>query len=133
MDVVVLRLREHCDPLAGDSEGVVVNEGLTYIAQPYSHDDPAMREWRYQQALKAAAKLMLQGRTVFSPIAHTHPIERETGKQSHEFWLLQDIAVLRHAAKLVVLMLPGWKDSKGVAEEIAVARANKIPIEMMAP
>ena len=110
-----------------------MSDGLIYIAQPYSHEDPAMREWRYQQALKVAARLMLQGWAVFSPIAHTHPIERETGKQSHDFWLRQDIAVLRHAAKLVVLMLPGWKESKGVAEEIAVAKANKIPIELMAP
>lgn len=107
--------------------------GLVYIAQPYSHDDPAVREARYQSALQAAAKLMLQGHVVFSPIAHTHPIEVHTGPQPHDFWLRQDVEILKHATRLIVLTLPGWGESKGVAAEIAVAMALGIPVEYMRP
>lgn len=73
---------------------------------------------------------------VFSPIAHSHPIEQhfdEGGVEGHDFWLRQDFAVLDRCSKLVVLTLPGWEQSRGVAAEIARAHELGIPLEFMEP
>jgi hypothetical protein len=47
---------------------------MIYLASPYSHPDPAVREARFREACRAAAKLMRLGQPAFSPIVHGHPI-----------------------------------------------------------
>ncbi len=109
--------------------------GFVYLASPYSHATPEMREWRYVQVCKAAAYLMRQGKVVFSPIAHSHPIEK-IGLQTVEsgaFWKRQDIPVLRHASELTVLTLDGWAESAGIAWEIETAEALMIPVTFLSP
>lgn len=112
--------------------------GLTYLASPYSHPDPDVREVRYIAACRAAAKLMLKGVPAFSPIAHTHPIEAHgmsdlMHKPPHEFWMKQDIAILRKCEKLAVLCIDGWDRSRGVTEEIHLAQRLGIPVEYIKP
>jgi len=105
-----------------------------YLASPYSHNDPEVRQIRFHAACRKAAQLMRDGHCVFSPIAHSHPIDLHFGApESGDFWKRQDIPVLRHAAKLVVLTLEGWQQSKGVAWEIALANELQIPVEFVAP
>ena len=41
-----------------------------YLATPYSHKDPQVRQNRYEHACKVAGKLMEEGNLVFCPIAH---------------------------------------------------------------
>ena len=107
---------------------------LTYLASPYSHADPAVRQQRFEAACSAAARLMLAGEAVFSPIAHSHPVERyfDTIKDG-DWWLAQDIPILRHCTAVKVLRLPGWDASKGVARELAIARDLLIPIGYVDP
>jgi hypothetical protein len=110
--------------------------GFIYLAQPYSSPDPAVIEYRVEHCFKATAKLMSEGRIVFSPIVHTHELGKwipERLASQHEFWMKQDIAILRHASILVILQLPGWDVSKGVAQEIMVAELCQIPITFMEP
>ena len=107
---------------------------LCYLASCYSHADPEVRLTRYLAAVKKAAELMKAGNNVFSPIAHTHEIGLILGDSvDHDFWLAQDKAILRHCDKLIVLLLPGWSESKGVAEEIEFARTIGIPVEFETP
>lgn len=47
---------------------------MIYLASPYSHADPAVQRHRYKEAQRATAEMMIEGRVVFSPIAHSHPI-----------------------------------------------------------
>lgn len=107
-----------------------------YLASPYTDPDPAVREERYQAALRATAKLMEQGRVVFSPIAHSHNVDRyispefHNGK-AHAFWMAQCSPLLKYASRLIVLKLPGWWESQGVWEEIRTAKGK--PIEYMEP
>ncbi len=49
---------------------------MIYLASPYSHDDPAVRQERFDAACRAAAELVRQGKTVFRPVAHSHAICR---------------------------------------------------------
>ena len=39
---------------------------MSYLANPYSHLDPDVREQRYRAACRAAARLMWAGHIVFS-------------------------------------------------------------------
>lgn len=107
--------------------------GFTYLASPYTHPSPLVRQERFNKVLRVAARMMLHGEAVFCPIAHSHPIAlamTHTGAATdHGFWMSQDIPVLRHASKLTVLMLEGWRDSRGVKQEIAFAREAMIPVE----
>lgn len=108
--------------------------GFTYLASPYTHSDPAVREQRYRDACRAAAALMSRGDVVFSPIAHSHPIELAAGVVNDgEFWKRQDAPYLEACTKLLVLMLPGWKHSTGVYHEVDRAMQRGIPIEYVEP
>jgi hypothetical protein len=102
---------------------------LIYLASPYSHPEEAVREARFVDACMAAGALMAAGLHVFSPIAHTHPIavrcDLPTG---WDFWEAQDTAYLNACAGVIVLMLPGWIDSKGIMGEVAIANARGIPV-----
>ena len=72
---------------------------------------------------------------MFSPIAHSHPIEQyfDGAIEGLDFWMKQDVAVLRHCSRMVVLRIDGWESSKGVAKEMQLARELGIPVEFMDP
>lgn len=110
---------------------MVARLSFIYLASPYSHADPAVMVARYEAACKRAAELMTYGHAVFSPIAHSHPIADHLppdARTSFEFWMTQDLPLLRYAKELVVLCLDGWKESRGVTREIEFAKALDIPI-----
>jgi hypothetical protein len=109
---------------------------ITYLASPYTPHAGEPIEERVTAAAKAAARLMEQGCVVFAPIPHSHGIAEhldDATRFDHEFWLRQDLAILAHAELLVVLRLPGWERSKGVAREIAFAKERGIPMMWMDP
>ena len=105
---------------------------VIYIASPYSHTDPWVREERYKQTLDYVAKCALKNECVFSPIVHTHDLGKKL-KMPHDFWMALDLPVLRRCDKVRVLCLEGWQYSKGVAEEIKEAQAYGIPVEHINP
>jgi Domain of unknown function (DUF1937). len=47
---------------------------MIYLASPYSHPDPLVREARFDAACRAMADLVHAGQIVFSPIVHGHPL-----------------------------------------------------------
>lgn len=103
---------------------------FTYLASPYTHVERSVRHDRFDTVCRVAARLMRAGEVVFSPIAHSHPIDlADPLPQTTQFWMDQDLPILRHAAKVKVLCLPGWQVSKGIAREIEVAIAAGIPVE----
>lgn len=106
---------------------------FTYLASPYSHPDPAVRLRRFDEVCLVASRLMGAGEAIFCPIAHSHPIDSaESLPQTTGFWMAQDIPILRHAAKVKVLMLAGWNTSNGIAAELKTAALLNIPIEYIA-
>lgn len=107
---------------------------FAYLASPYSHPDPVVRVARFDAACRVAARLMRAGEPVFSPIAHSHPIERHFDAiQDFEFWMKQDLPLLAAAGRLIVLRLDGWDLSRGVARELEFARERGIPTEFIDP
>jgi hypothetical protein len=86
-----------------------------------------------QQALRAG----VQGRgrnhghglTVIAPIAHSHPIADflPIVRCDHDFWMSQDLPLLRAADSVAVLILEGWRESRGVTRELEFAASlNKL-------
>ncbi len=105
---------------------------LAYLASPYSAPTDAEREARFHDVCVAAAILMNAGHHVLSPIAHSHPIAVH-GLLPTEFawWAEYDHALLDRCDELWVLTLPGWRESRGVTDEIAYARARGIPVKLV--
>ena len=102
---------------------------MIYLASPYSSHDPDTRQWRYEQAVSNAATLIHEYReAVFSPIAHSHPIALHGVAGTWETWAEMDLALIAICRELVVLELPGWKQSRGIAAEVAEAERLGIPV-----
>ena len=107
---------------------------MIYLAGPYSHESAEIREERFEALTKKAAELMLQGQVVFSPVTHGHTIaERHDLPLEFEWWRDQCFGTLRHSRLVLVLLLPGVKESKGVAAEIELAQSLGIPVEHVLP
>lgn len=106
--------------------------GLTYLATPYSHQDAEVRQQRFDAVNVAAAKLMKIGYHIYSPISHSHPIalvgDMPTG---WGYWETHDKLIIEKCSQMIVLMQDGWKDSSGVAAEIAFANEIGIPVLYM--
>lgn len=93
-----------------------------------------LRTRRFKKACRKAAELMQAGHVVFSPIAHSHSIEKEAPGVSGttgDFWLEQDLKILSKCDKLFVYKMENWEHSRGIAREIAFAEANGIPVEYL--
>jgi hypothetical protein len=103
-------------------------KSLVYLASPYSHPEPSVREERFQEVCRAAAHLM------FSPIAHTHPISLVGSLPGEwEYWKSYDEAVLSTCRSLVVLQLENWEQSKGIQGEVEIAGRIDLPTYYTSP
>jgi len=104
---------------------------MIYLASPYSHPDPAVREQRFRQACAAAAALLRAGHAVFSPIAHSHPLVEYGLPTDWSFWERHDREHLARCDEVVVLLLEGWEESHGVQSEINIAQEMGKPIRFV--
>lgn len=106
---------------------------IIYLAAPYSHPDLAVVEARFAAINRAAAALISDGHVVFSPISMTHPIAMVLGNHLSEAWYGFDHPFMDASAECVVLMLDGWKQSRGVTAEIAYFTAQEKPVRYIEP
>jgi hypothetical protein len=106
---------------------------MIYLATPYSHPDPLVREQRFRDACRAAAALLRSGQAVFSPIAHSHPLVVYGLPSDWAFWWHFDRELLARCDEVVVLMLDGWHESVGVREEVRLAQELDKPVRYVAP
>ena len=105
---------------------------LHYLASPYNHPDRSVMEGRRAAACRKAGELIASGVATVSPVAHNAAILHEVGGATGwEAWKIQDGAMLAACSKVLVLRLPGWEDSKGVAAEISLAQQLGKPIEYL--
>lgn len=116
------------------AECIHPNTGPAYLASPYNHPNPEVRAERRKMVCEKAMELLRQGIPVISPIAHNLALVDACGAETGwDNWKMQDTAILSVCRKLMVLMLDGWRESVGVANEILYARENGIPIEYLVP
>jgi hypothetical protein len=67
---------------------------MVYLASPYSHPDPAVREQRFHAACRATAALLRAGCVVFSPIVHSHALVAHGVPTDWAFWQHADRRIL---------------------------------------
>jgi hypothetical protein len=91
---------------------------LYYLATPYSLYVGGI-ERAFIDACKVTAALIKAGYSVYSPIAHTHPIASHGGMDpmDHKIWLPFDEAMMVSCDALLVARLPGWEESYGIEYE----------------
>lgn len=92
-----------------------------FLASPYTSTKPAVRKERYEWAIDASVYLLSRfpKAIIYSPIVHWHAIaERHQLPYDHAFWTRNSDEFVAWATKIYVLMLPGWKQSRGVQQEI---------------
>lgn len=106
-----------------------MTDPIIYLASPYTDEDPNVMEWRYRSACYAAFLFMAKDKIVYSAIGHSHPIAK-IGElpRNWEYWKKADTAFLERCSEMIVLQLPGWRESKGIAEEIEIAKRLGIPV-----
>ena len=104
---------------------------MIYLASPYSHPNPVIREQRFHDACRAAASLIQSGQAVFSPIVYGHPLVTYGLPTEWSFWEAHDRLHLERCEELVVLMLAGWRRSAGVEAEIRIARELGKPVRYL--
>jgi len=105
---------------------------LWYVATPYSRY-PLGKDRAFVDACRATAFLMRGGLKVFCPIAHSHAVAENGSldKDNHDFWLDQDLAFWEVSQGMIIVEMPGWKESYGVREEIKWFRLNEKPIRYL--
>ncbi|MHC4708471.1 MAG: DUF1937 family protein [Planctomycetota bacterium] len=107
---------------------------MIYLASNYSHPDPVVMDDRAAEAQRASAHFLKQGFPIFSPIAHWHPIAKSYGlPREYAFWKTYNLAMLRASRELWVLTLDGWKESRGVTDEIEHAHKWSISVVLRQP
>jgi nucleoside 2-deoxyribosyltransferase len=106
---------------------------MIYLAAPYSHPEPSVREQRFRAACIAAARLIRAGHVIFSPISHGHPIAAYGLPTDWWFWERHDREQLAQCDEVVVLTLDGWRKSVGVQAEIRIAGELGKPVRYLTP
>ena len=108
---------------------------IEYLGLPYTDNDPLMEDWRASVSDRIAADLFTrEGRIIFAPISAWHHIaKRYDLPGTFEYWFELDEEFIKISSKLLIIMLPGWKNSKGVNGEIELAHKYNVPIEYIDP
>ena len=91
---------------------------MIYLASAYSHPDPDVREQRFFEACRVAARMMRAGKAVHAPICPSHLIARFGLPTEWSFWDATDREHLARCTEVVVLLIDGWRESEGVRAEI---------------
>jgi len=103
---------------------------VIYVASPYSHSDPAIREHRYRMAMNYVYHNTMSGTPrLFSPILYTHEMACKYNMPADfDFWQSFCLAWLDRAEELHILKLEGWQESRGLLAEWNHARRLNLPI-----
>ena len=105
-----------------------------YLACPYTHPNPYVRERRFTRVNLAAGELINSGHIVFSPISQSHPIALACNlPRDFEFWRGYNLSFIEWCDELYVLALDGWKESVGVRAEVEYAEEIGKPVMIWTP
>lgn len=102
---------------------------MIYIAGPYSSDDWDVLVKRYRKHEMYTASLIRMQLVAYSPIVHGHEMAINYNlPKNYEFWQNHCLGMLAKADAVHVMMMDGWKESRGTQDEIRLANEMKIPV-----
>ena len=100
-----------------------------FVSVPFNHTRPAMVEFRLEMLNQYMVELIRKDFTPYSTVQAMMPLvydfELET---SYEYWKAHCERMIDASNALHVLMLPGWRSSVGVTDEIEIALRNNVPV-----
>lgn len=89
-----------------------------YIAGPYSHPSLAVRNMRVVRHIHAAQQVAARGHMPLSPVAMFYILDENFGATVEPGWgSIMDACIKILAVCDAVLLLPGWRLSKGARHE----------------
>lgn len=101
---------------------------LIYLACPYSGTKDEI-DHRVALLMHFDAQLMQRNIFTVSPVyKHLMRLHNEKIPGDWAYWGSYSEAVLTKCAMMIVLCMPGWKESPGVKGEIKIARERNIPV-----
>ena len=107
---------------------------MEYLAIPYTDKDESVMDWRAEVSDFVCSELMKEGRVIYAPISSCHHIAKKYGlPRNWEFWKKLDETFIKASKRLIVIQLPGWKESTGVTSELKIADENGIEVEYLDP
>lgn len=107
---------------------------IIYLATPYMHDNPDVMDFRADVSDIIAAKLADLGHVVFAPISAWHHIAKKYGlPRDWEFWHNFDEQFVKVSKVLCIIVLYGWRESKGTTGEIELANEYGLEIIYIDP
>jgi hypothetical protein len=106
---------------------------IHYLGTPYSHPDPAVQMFRYRAVTLLAHQFFTQGKLAYSPITHNISLDHLGIHGCWQVWREFDECMLARCGKLIVFQLPGWKESRGLQNEIEFAQTHGLPTEYIEP
>ncbi len=112
-----------------EDAGEQSEKGFKYVASPYWHREEQVRRARARAAMAAVMKLIEQHISAFSPVVYSAVIQEGSGFRPPEGWYAFDLNFLAQASGMILLEIPGWKESRGVLIETAYAQGRGMPIE----
>jgi hypothetical protein len=93
-----------------------------YLASPYTHPDPAVRQWRYEAVRDFAAFLCRKRQWIFCPIMHSHDMTiNHQMPYEFEFWDDWNKSLIYPSGGVIVFQIDGWDISRGIKSEIEYA------------
>lgn len=111
-----------------------MSKGYEYLASPYTHADPLVREARYLAVMDAVLTLTRNGIAVYSPILHFHGLNKVFNlPPNDEIFYRHGLDMLDAGRGVLVLRLEGWAKSVGVTAEIKRAAEKNKSITYLMP
>lgn len=105
-----------------------------YLASPYTHPDPSIRQLRFEEAERALSWMLKQNIWTYSPIVHCHQMAlRNNLPTNYEFWHEYNCAMIRASEGLAILQIEGWELSKGMKAEVDYAEELRLSITKVSP
>ena len=104
---------------------------LVYLAAPLGHQDPSVREDRFESVNGYCAYLIRHRTLAFSPLSLGASLDNDS--ISNIAWYALGLQFLARCDEMRILALDGWGNSVGVALETRYARQLRIPISVVNP
>lgn len=104
---------------------------LIYLASPYSHPDPAVREDRMRLFCLTDAALMKAGIMTCSPLSKHFITQYTEIPTTWEYWKDYCHTMLPRCDAVYVIDVAGWEQSVGTQSEIDLAKSLGIRVALV--
>lgn len=107
---------------------------MEYLAIPYSDDSEDVMAFRAEVSDFIFSELSKEGRVIYAPISSCHHIAIKHGlPRVYKFWEKMCEVFIGASDRVILICLPGWEISVGVAAELKLAKELGLGIEYLDP